>query len=130
MSNVTINVTKWYHFVLAIGSVVAMLGGAVAYVDSRYTHRDAFELSAEKAVVKLEATENARKNAAEAAYEQSINLQLMIVEGRVEWYAQMRADNRPFTTQQNIKESNYTKQLEFLIGEKNRLMTGAGMPNQ
>jgi hypothetical protein len=129
MSNVTINVTKWYHFALAIGSVVVMLSGSVAWVDSRYTHRNVFELAAAKAVIQLEATENASTIAAEAAYEQSINLQLMIVQGRVEWYAQMRHDKREFTTQQTINESDYLKQYTFLSGEKNRLMMGLGMPD-
>lgn len=129
MSNVTINVTKWYHFVLAIGSVIAMLSGTIVWVDSRYIHHDEFELAASKAELELTASKREGKAAARAAYNQSINLQYMIVQGRVETYAQMVLDGKQLTAQQTINQDDYLKQYAFLTSEKNRLMMGLGVPD-
>ena len=129
MSNVTINVTKWYHFVLAIGSIIAMLSGAVVWVDSRYVHRNDFNLAADKAALELEASKMETAAASNASYTQSINLQYMIVEGRLESYEHMRLEGREFTAEQVVRYNDYLKQYEFLTAEKNRLMMGLGVPN-
>ena len=40
MPNVTINLSKWYHYIMALAPLVAMLATAWFWLDTRYMHKE------------------------------------------------------------------------------------------
>jgi len=40
MPNLSINLTKWYHFILAVVPLVAMIATGMLWLDTRYMHKE------------------------------------------------------------------------------------------
>jgi len=117
MTNITVSVTKWYHFAIGIVPLLSAIVIAVAWIDSRYLHQTAYVESIDTAKEQSDAR-------AAASYAQLIYLQYMIVEGRLHVFRRMKNENIVFTEEQQDTYNDYVNRMKFLKAENARLMLG------
>jgi len=103
MPNVSINLTKWYHFVLAIIPVVSMFATSFMWMDTRYMHKEMSDT-------------------------RFIELQIRIVEGHIRDYTRVRDNGDVLSAVDEIKLNMDTAQLQNLMVERNRMLGIGGLP--
>ncbi len=103
MPNVSINLTKWYHYVLAIVPLVSMIATAWMWMDTRYMH----------------------KEMSDTRY---IELQIRVVEGHIRDYTRVRDNGGLLSATDEIKLDMDLAQLQNLMQERNRMLGIGGLP--
>ena len=95
--NVTLNLTKWWHFVATIVPVVGLIISAMFWMDVRYMHK-------------------------EISDNRHIELQYKIVTVQMNKYHQMQADKIQLTPAQITAFKALEIEFIFLETERNKLM--------
>ncbi len=103
MANVTINLTKWHHFVIATVPVIAMVATAIMWVDTRYMHKEISDT-------------------------RFIELQIRIVEGHVRDYARIIDAGDDLSAADEIKLNMDMAQLQNLMLERNKRLGIGDLP--
>jgi len=97
MPEVTINLSKWYHFVLGSLPLLAFIGTALMWIDTRYMHKEISDT-------------------------RFIELQIKIVQGQVRDAHRRLEDGKTLSADELIQFELDKDQLKFLMGERNRLL--------
>lgn len=97
MPNITLNLTKWYHFIIAAMPIFASLVTFVLWFDTRYMHR---EIS------------NTRFN----------ELQIRIIQSQVRDYHEMVKNGEELTITEQMQFDLDKDQLKYLMSERNKLL--------
>jgi len=103
MANVTINLTKWYHFVLAAVPLIAMIATALMWVDTRYMHREISDT-------------------------RFIELQIRIIEGHVRDYNRIIDADGTLSAADQMKREMDMDQLKNLMLERNKILGIGDLP--
>ncbi len=103
MSGVSINLTKWYHFALAIVPLVSLIATSLMWMDTRYMHKEMSDT-------------------------RFIELQIRIVEGHIRDYTRVRDNGGVLSAGDEIKLNMDTAQLQNLMVERNRMLGIGGLP--
>lgn len=103
MANVTINLTKWYHFVVAAVPLVAMIATALMWVDTRYMHREISDI-------------------------RFIELQIRIIEGHVKDYNRIIDTNGTLSAEDQMNREMDIDQLKNLMFERNKILGIGDLP--
>lgn len=97
MSNVTINLTKWYHFVLGAIPLLALVGTTIMWIDTRYMHREISDT-------------------------RFIEMQLRLVQMQVRHYNSRIRAGEVLTPEETIQFELDKDQLKLLLGERNKIL--------
>jgi len=97
MPEININLTKWYHFVVATAPVVAMFATGLMWVDTRYMHRQISDT-------------------------RFIELQIKIVEGHIGSYHRIIDSGGILTATEKMKLELDMAQLKNLSAERNKVL--------
>ncbi len=103
MANVTINLTKWYHFVLAAVPLIAMIATALMWVDTRYMHREISDI-------------------------RFIELQIRIIDGHVRDYNRIIDADGTLSAEDQMKREMDMDQLKNLMMERNKILGIGDLP--
>lgn len=103
MSGVSINLTKWYHFVLATVPVVSLIATSLMWMDTRYMHKEMSDT-------------------------RFVELQIRIVEGHIRDYTRVRDNGDVLSATDEIKLNMDLAQLQNLMVERNRMLGIGGLP--
>lgn len=103
MANVTINLTKWYHFVIAAVPLVAMIATAFMWVDTRYMHKEISDT-------------------------RFIELQIRIVEGHLRDYTRIIDAGSGLSAEDQMKFNMDMAQLQNLMLERNKRLGIGDLP--
>lgn len=97
MANLTINLTKWYHFVLGVLPLLAALASGFMWLDVRYMHKEISDT-------------------------RFIELNMKIVQAEVREFHKKEARGEILTPEERMIFDADKKQLDLLMSERNRLM--------
>lgn len=97
MSNVTINLTKWYHFVLGAIPLVAVIATTIMWIDTRYMHREISDT-------------------------RFIEMQLRLVQMQVRQYNTRIKAGEVLTPEEQIQFDLDKDQLKLLLAERNKIL--------
>ncbi len=103
MPDVNINLTKWYHFVVAIVPVVAMIATGFMWMDTRYMHKEISDT-------------------------RFIELQIRIVEGHIRDYNRIVDNNGDLSADDIFENDMDVDQLKNLMAERNKILGIGGLP--
>ena len=103
MPDVKINLTKWYHFVVAIVPVVAMIATGFMWMDTRYMHKEISDT-------------------------RFIELQIRIVEGHIRDYNRIVDNNGDLSADDVFENEMDVDQLKNLMAERNKILGIGGLP--
>lgn len=102
-SGININLSKWYHGVIAIMPLIALLGSGWFWLDTRYMHKEISDT-------------------------RFIELQIKIVEGNVKAYNRIIAEGIVLGPQDQLEFDMEKDQLRFLMTERNKILGIGGLP--
>jgi len=94
---ITVNISKWWHAVIAATPLLAMVATTAMWIDTRYMHREISE-------------------------RQYINLQYDMIEYHVRSYKKLIEEGHDLTVDEEMDYEARQRQLEFLEDERNRIM--------
>ncbi len=103
MPDVKINLTKWYHFVVAIVPVVAMIATGFMWMDTRYMHKEISDT-------------------------RFIELQIRIVEGTIRDHNRIVDNGGDLSAEDIFKHEMDVDQLKNLMAERNKILGIGGLP--
>ena len=103
MPEIKINLTKWYHFLIATVPVVAMVATGLMWIDTRYMHREISDT-------------------------RFIELQIRIVEGHIRDYTRIVDAGGTIPAQDTVKYQIDLHQLNNLMNERNKILGIGGLP--
>ena len=103
MPNLSINLTKWYHFILAVVPLVAMIATGMLWLDTRYMHKEMSDT-------------------------RFIELQIRIVEGHIRDITRIRDAGGELSANDEIKLAMDLAQLENLLIERNKSLGIGSLP--
>ncbi len=103
MPDVKINLTKWYHFVVAIVPVVAMLATGFMWMDTRYMHKEISDT-------------------------RFIELQIRIVEGHIRDHNRIVDAGGELSAEDVFENEMDVDQLKNLMAERNKILGIGGLP--
>ena len=103
MPNLSINLTKWYHFVFAIVPVVSMIATGMLWLDTRYMHKEMSDT-------------------------RFIELQIRIVEGHIRDITRIRDAGGELSANDEIKLAMDLAQLQNLMLERNKTLGIGSLP--
>ncbi len=103
MPNLSINLTKWYHFVFAIVPVISMILTAGLWLDTRYMHKEMSDT-------------------------RFIELQIRIVEGHIRDITRIRDAGSELSANDEIKLAMDLAQLQNLMLERNKTLGIGSLP--
>ena len=103
MAGVTINLSKWYHGLIAALPLLALLGSFALWLDTRYMHREISDT-------------------------RFIELQIKIVERTVQDYNRRIDAGEVLNAQDQLDFEMEKAQLMFLMNERNKVLDLGGLP--
>lgn len=103
MADIQINLTKWYHFVLAVAPVVAMVATAIMWIDTRYMHKEISDT-------------------------RFIELQIRIVQGHVRDYNRVIDNGGMLSADDKFNHEMDKDQLKNLMLERNKILGIGDLP--
>ena len=103
MPNVSINLTKWYHFVIAIVPIISMIATAWMWMDTRYMHKEMSDT-------------------------RFIELQIRIVDGHIRDYTRIVDNGGTLSATDEIKLTMDLAQLQNLMLERKKMLGIGGLP--
>lgn len=97
MTNLTINISKWYHAVIALVPLIAMISTTAMWVDTRYIHKTISD-------------------------NRFIELQIKIIEGQIKDYNRLIDAGVNPTAEEITRYNLDLEQLKNLINERNKIL--------
>ena len=102
-SGININLSKWYHGVIAIMPLIALLGSGWFWLDTRYMHKEISDT-------------------------RFIELQIRIVQSNVRDYNRRIDAGEDLNAQETLEYDMEKDQLKFLMNERNKVLDIGGLP--
>lgn len=103
MPDIKINLTKWYHFVVATVPVIAMIATGFMWMDTRYMHKEISDT-------------------------RFIELQIRIVEGHIRDHTRVIDAGGQVSADDTVKHTMDIDQLKNLMNERNKILGIGGLP--
>ena len=111
MPNVTLNLSKWYHYVLAMVPVISLLGTLFFWLDARHISKTDYTQFTKIVDIRY------------------VDLQIRLINGQIRDYNRI-VDRGEVPSAQDTTDHDLDKdQLKNLTTERNKMLGIGGLPN-
>ena len=103
MPEIKINLSKWYHYIMELAPLVAMIATGLMWIDTRYMHRQISDT-------------------------RFIELQIKIIDGHLNEYNRILDSGGTLTAAEQTKYEMNKHQLQNLTEERNKILGIGSLP--